>query len=363
MTITTTQDGSRTTYTTTAATVKTPDAPTSLPSVDAGDGGDQAILKYFPSAVPKVTPTSSASSDSNGHGGGLSKGALAGIIAGAVAFLIIVLVTAFIIIRHLNKIVAAVSNSKESDSSRARPQMKEFKPTDSEVDALSVDPLIVSPRPAHPRTNSTVTSPFGLGSPEYSSNEPTPSGASRGYERVSGSGMESPRNQDDYFNSSLGIPHRFSQYSTTTVPTTNRMSQDSHGSYSQVPVASGSSDEYGPASGWNHTPLGELEANPYVPELSNPSSTAGTPGDERRRSTGSSSVGTTRPRMTHQRKRSDQRGRSESTGQPSLGILSEEMHGFHGPSDHLIGQTDTHRPGTRSSAGSAGRNLTPNAGE
>ncbi|PCD23097.1 hypothetical protein FGRA07_04467 [Fusarium graminearum] len=88
--ITTTIQGERTTYRTTAIEVETPTVPTALPTVDAGDNNDQAVLKYFPSAIAKESPISSSGKD-NDDKGGLSTGALAGIIAGSVAFLIIVL--------------------------------------------------------------------------------------------------------------------------------------------------------------------------------------------------------------------------------------------------------------------------------
>ncbi|CAM1510578.1 Fc.00g009130.m01.CDS01 [Cosmosporella sp. VM-42] len=351
MTVTTTKDGSRTTYKTTATTVGTPDAPTN--AVPADQDSDQAIFKYFPSAIPKVSPTSSAS---GGGGGGLSTGTLAGIIAGAVAFLIIILVAAFIIIRHLNKVVAAVS-SKQSDSSRARPAMKEFKPTDSEVDALSVDPLMMSPRPSHPPPGSKVNAPYAVVS-DRGSNDVTPNGI---YDQPSGSERNSRQtsldagNGNDYFNNTPGAVARFSQVSSGfSLPSSNRVSNDSHGAYTHVrhwSNASEGSEGNSPGVVWNQPSPSELDGTPYVPELPTTPAAVGSPRDDRRRSSGSIPTVMSRPPVSHQRKRSEQRSRSNSGAQPPLTAVSEEMHGFHGPDDHLVGQTDWNRPGEMSPIG------------
>lgn len=96
------------------------------------------------------------------------------------------------------------------------------------------------------------------------------------------------------------------------------------------------------------TPLNELEATPYVPELMG--SSAGT--EERRRSSASATGGMPRPPLAHQRKRSESRtGREQAAGTTPLGVVSEEIHGFHGPSDRMMGQTAAHRPETNSSGG------------
>lgn len=345
MVITTTEAGSRTTYRTTAVTISTPDEPTILPTADDGDDGQQFILKKYPSAIAKVSPTSSSSSDSSGGSGGLSTGALAGIIAGSVAFLIIVLVAAFIIIRHLNKVVAAVSTPRRSDASKSRPSIKEFKPTDSEGDTLSINPLMLPPRPPAPGPESGP-SPYNLGSPDYSSNDHTPSGGGAGYQPVSGSAGNSRHTSfdatgpsDDYFNATTGGP-RFSQSTAVSAP---RTSNDSHGTYRHVRNWSNASDGSDGVPGWTAAAAMELEANPYVPELPNSPSSVVFPRDDRRRSSGGSTISNAvRPPIAHQR----QRNRSESLGQSALGVVDEEMHGFYGSANHLVGQTDSHRPGT-----------------
>ncbi|RKL08501.1 hypothetical protein BFJ68_g9085 [Fusarium oxysporum] len=370
MVITTTIRGERTTYRTTAVTVETPTAPTALPTVNAGEDNDQAVLKYFPSSIPKVSPTSS-SDDDNGDKGGLSTGALAGIIAGSVAFLIIVLVAAFIIIRHLNKVVAAVATPKTSDrsngsNSQSR-QTRQYKTADSAVDELSIDPLIhpslIPPRPQNPGPDSAATSPFGLASADHSSNEPTPGG--NGYHAVPGSGNTSRHasfdamgNRDDYFSAvAAGEQHRMGHISRLTGSTRNRSSIDSHGTYTHVRnysnASEGSDGSPGVMAGAH--PTAELEATPYVPELPSSPSSVVFPRDERRRSSGSIASVPSRPPVA-QRQSGGPRIRSDSLGQSNLSIVNEEMHGFYGPSEHLVGQTDSHRPGTRGSG-----NRQPNA--
>ncbi|KAH6896594.1 hypothetical protein B0T10DRAFT_454500 [Thelonectria olida] len=338
--ITTTEDGSRTTYRTTRVTVSTPDEPTAN-IVNSDGGGEQAIFKYFPTAIPKSSPTSDADDDNGG--GGLSTGVLIGIIVGSVAFLIIVLVTAFIIIRHLNKVVAAVTTSKQSEGSKSRPTMKEFKPTDSEIDALSVDPLML-PRPSAPGPDSSHPSPYNLASPDLSSNDHTPSA---GYHAVSGSNGNSRHTSfdagnEDYFHNA---GNRVSQHSGVSAPTTHRVSNDSHGAYTHVRNWSNASDgsDGGGAPTWNQLTISELEARPRVPELPLSPSNVVFARDERRRSSGGTAASTTRPSVTSPR----QRNRSESFGQSPLGVVDEEMHGFYGPASHLVGQTESHRPGTK----------------
>ncbi|KAG8675765.1 hypothetical protein FPOAC1_001758 [Fusarium poae] len=363
MMITTTIQGERTTYRTTAIQVETPTVPTALPTVDAGDNNDQAVLKYFPSTIPKESPISSSDKD-NDDKGGLSTGALAGIIAGSVAFLIIVLVTAFIIIRHLNKVVAAVSTSKTSDRSGAsgtRPRpTREFKSADSEADELSANPLIhpslIPPRPRNPGPDSAATSPFGPASTDYSSNEPTP--GVNGYHAISTSANTSRHpsfdamgNRDDYFTSvAAGDQQRVSQISRFTHSTRNRASADSQGTYTHVRNYSNASEgsDGTPGVMAGSQPTAELEATPYIPELPSSPSSVVFPRDERRRSSGSIPSTQSRPPVT-QRSSSGPRIRSDSLGQSNLTSVTEEMHGFYGPSEHLVGQTDTHRPGTRGS--------------
>ncbi|KAK1967643.1 hypothetical protein LY78DRAFT_702097 [Colletotrichum sublineola] len=161
-TMTTTKDATHVMTTTlTATTVLTPSrpttAPTALATMDAQDP-DQVVFKYYPSTVPKEQPLSSNTNDSDG----LTSGQIAGIVAGGVGLLIIVLVAAWIIIRHLNKVVQAVETSNKGTSSGAqsRPSMYQFKPTPSEVEDMSVDPLMMSPRPSHRRHDSDTATDF-----------------------------------------------------------------------------------------------------------------------------------------------------------------------------------------------------------
>lgn len=361
--ITTTEDGSKTTFRSTQVTVSTPEAPTSNIGVD--DDSEQAIFKYFPTAVAKASASATSdTSDDGGGGNGLSTGALVGIIAGSIAFLIIVLVAAYIIIRHLNKVVQAVNTSKQSDGSKSQPTtMKHYKPTESEIDAL--DPFLVS-RPSAPgpeTSHSQQPSPYNVGSPNLSSNDHTPSGGATTYHAVAGSGSAGHSRQTsfdaggDYFHDG-GNNNRISQHSGVSAPTTNRISNDSHGAYTHVrnwSNASDGSDGPGGAPTWNQLTIAELEAQsrppqstmqPQMPELPMSPSSAMIARDERRRSSGGSVASNAARPVGSPR----QRNRSESLGQ--LGVVDEEMmHGFHGPADHLVGQTDSHRPGTKDSNG------------
>lgn len=369
MTVRTTEDGDARTYTTKVTTVTTPEAPTTMPDPD-GDT-DQALLKFFPSAVPKVSPTSTPDNDDGG--GGLSTGQLGGIIAGAVAFLIIILVGAYIIIRHLNQVVAAVSTTKQSSTDASRPPMR-HKLTDSEIDALSVDPLMMSPRPSvRPRRHaSTPDYQFSQASLDLSMGEQTPTSFGGAYQIVSpGSdgrhpSVDGPGGMVSYFDTLPARPARFSQQSGAT--TVKRTSKDSQGTYAPVRhgrhysnASEGSTDNEAGGEGRIQTPM-ELEATPFVPEL------MGSPTDEGRRSFSGTATGEMpKPPLAHQRKRSESRlGRDSSVGPTPLGVVSEEIHGFHGPSDRMMGQTG-HRPETRGSgrgglgSGEGGRGSGPAA--
>ncbi|KAI6781597.1 uncharacterized protein J7T54_005308 [Emericellopsis cladophorae] len=347
VTVTTTEDGERRVFTTRQTTVETPAAPTRLPEVDAGDDDEQFILKVFPSVIAKQTAAPQEDDDDNSSGG-LTQGQLAGIVTGAVVFLIVVIVVAFIIIRHLNKVVAAVASSG-SHPSNPRPVMKQFRPTDSEIDALSVDPLILSPRVAAVAKNAATTtwSPDAL-----SSTDPTPSSFNGAYVPVSTSqsrhtSFDSQGNVSSYFDA---IPGRNSRFSTQTwnpqqsadtkapLSSGNTASGDSSGTYMHVRHWSHASEEEEdvsdarnvcaaagtlgvPAAPAPPSLLTELEAKSVVPEL------VGSPtGEYRRRSSGSnvsiSGMLSRHSSSNHQRLRSESTAVTTATG--GLDVVDEE---------------------------------------
>ncbi|OHW96495.1 hypothetical protein CSPAE12_04875 [Colletotrichum incanum] len=347
-TMTTTNDVTQVmTTTVTATTVLTPSrpttAPTALATMDANDP-DQVVFKYYPSTVPKQQPLS-GSDDGND---GLTTGQIAGIVAGGVGLLIIVLVAAWIIIRHLNKVVQAVetSNKGTSSSAKSRPSMYQFKPTPSEVDDMSVDPLMISPRPSHRRHDSDTTD-F---TPSY---QGTP-GSVGDYQPVpQGSGSDRHASYDSaYTGGYFDVPdrrQRVSQGSSAWIGL-HRGSTDSQGTYAHLRHWSNASEASSDhENGGTRTPLQELDSTPYVPEL------AATPvpdaaSDARRRSANSLS-GMSRPPAVHQRRRSSEggngRGRSDSSAAVGLSVVSEdtEVIGHYGPSDRATGQTSVGKEG------------------
>jgi hypothetical protein len=365
--ITTTQDGDEVTITTTEVTVSTPETPTSLPS---GDEAGAEIIKYYPSVVDKVAQSSVP--DDNKDNGGLSTGALVGIVIGAVAFLVLVAVGAFIIIRHLNKVVAVVSDSKgQSDSSNSRSRsrpMRQYKPTDSDIDAFSVDPLMMSPSRANTRTNlAALDRLHGPASPDLhdgSTTDQTPSSFIGMYQPVSTSGSRHTSFDTGYFDPLTSKPIRESQQTTST--TTWRVSGESHPpgytharQWSNASDASTDGQDTAIAMSGNvpgqSIVATELEAKPLVPELVG-SPPLGSPlaaqlEEARRRSASNNSTSIGRPPLTHQRKRSTS-GHAASSSRggndlPGLGVVSEEIHGYYGPTDRMVGQTENHRPVSR----------------
>ncbi|KAH8179027.1 hypothetical protein LIA77_00546 [Sarocladium implicatum] len=364
--VTTTRNGEETVITSTSITTSSPTRPTDVRTVNAQDADDQAVFKYFPSAIEKVSPTVEPEDDEDdggGGGGGLSKAQLGGIVAGAVVFLIIVLVAAFFIIRKLNTAVAAFSNSnisKQSDGSNPRPAMRQYRPTDSEIDTLSVDPLMMSPQPSYVRHDSSdAQNFFGQSSPDPTSTNPTPSSFAGAYQQATPSAsrhtsFDAAGNAVGYFEPVASRSMRVSQGSSITPPN-YRVSADSQQTAAYTHVrnwsnASDSPDDVIATESGNGVMAGELEGSPYVAELVGSPTTTSTQ-EERRRSSGSGTgmMAMTRPSLSQQRRRSDGRSpsRTEATPPPNmLGVVSEEIHGFHGPTDRMAGQT-AHRPSTR----------------
>ena len=361
------------TETLTATTVATPTAPTGLPT----DNPSAYIPKFIPSSVAKVTATESPSSSSGG-GSGLTGGAIGGIIAGALVLLLAVIVATFCIMRRVKRVehqITAESKDHQSSSS-AGPNKKSStgrgpfgrlldKPTTSEVDAMSFDPLMVGSGPASPlppsqaggsgarnRSGSNISTPqphtpYGAG--------PLPASGSSDNGRHAS--LESggyfdmpPRVQNIPAHHSLGTAVRSSLDSQTTQQQQQQQPllpqgylqqhgrQWSQGSGFSSP---GGSDHGGPGAFSSPSPavFAELDtAGGFYPELP----VSGTP------------MSPSRPPVSHMRWSGSTgghaRGRSDSSSggggtqqQQQLGIVSEStaeaMHGFYGPHDRQVGQT------------------------
>ena len=115
------------------ATASTPVVPTAVVTLESG-----VIPKASsaPSAIPKTKASGTSS------GGGLTAPQLGGIIGGAVAILLVVLIVAVIIVKKLNKAIEVAATSKASSSGK-RSGRSHPRPLD--VDAMSVDPLMMTP--------------------------------------------------------------------------------------------------------------------------------------------------------------------------------------------------------------------------
>lgn len=365
-----TVDGEVERSTTTVTTTIPARTPTTLPRPN-DENYDPELVKFFPPELAKVSPTASPDDDDSGGGGGLSTGALVGIVIGAVAFLIIVLVAAFIIIRHLNKVVAAVGGSKGSTASRP-PVMVErpfaddddtsgymrnrrgyprgySKPTDSDYDARSVDPSIVTPRPdqASSHTNGPPTTTTDVTGTSFAGN----------YQAVS---TANTHNMPGYFDVVAALPPRQKSVTRSSSNADHRVSGESDGtafaqaSSSHVRQLSDVSDE---SSGNGMTvapynphpaPMTELHGRSIVPELYGSQSPNDqiSPLEEARRRSTASSLGYYSymgGNSTHQRARNGNGSGGAGAGRageiPGLGIVDEEIHGFYGPSDGVVGAT------------------------
>ena len=362
MTMKTTQHKTVAVITTTAVRVETPTAPSSIPTQTAQSVDGLAVVKVFPTAVAKVSPFTSNISSGSGGGSSISSGEIAGIAIAGVAVVALAIIGAWIILRRLNKVAAAVGQSgKRSESSTTRPPMKQYRPTTSEVDAMSVDPLM-SPRPAHARHGSSgdggVGNHSGVTSPDLSSlGDQTPTSFGGVYQSVTPSsngrgGIDSVGHMISYFDPlGRGSP-RISDPSSLT-RSHNRVSNDSRATYTHVrqwsDASEASSDKAVRISvdRSSTSPLIELEAKGLMPELAASESAAMSPGQE------SGIFGeddlpsiAVRVPSTHQRKRGEGwMGRQDQADVSSrLGVVDEEIHGFHGPDDRLQGKTAIRPP-------------------
>ncbi|KAG0648882.1 hypothetical protein D0Z07_4632 [Hyphodiscus hymeniophilus] len=127
--------------TSTITTASSPTLPTDVASNTAPIG---VIAKVTPTqtAIPKTNPTSSSSSI------GLTKGQLGGIIGGAVALLAVLILATFFMFRRLNKVVAALTASQSRTRTSSNKPSRKARPSDSDMDTLSIDPLMMNPSEA-----------------------------------------------------------------------------------------------------------------------------------------------------------------------------------------------------------------------
>ncbi|CAG9938606.1 unnamed protein product [Clonostachys rosea f. rosea IK726] len=339
MVITTTQSGKTSTYTTRSLSVSTPVAPTRLGN---GDGDSDAVMKYFPSALAKATPSAEASSsDNSGGGGGLTKAQLAGIVTGAVAFLVLVIVIAFIVIRHLNKVVAAVASSKSGGS---QPQMRQRKNAQFEVDSLMMPPTTKAASDIASSTGQTPTSFAGHYQPVStvpSVSASTPDiGAGAGYFDI-----------NPHHGGGVQVPRRTSQQSTGYSIAPDRPSNDSYGGYTHVRSFSDASDgsdggvgqqqqqHQGVPQPFSPGLVTELDSRAVVPELPGSPGSSTFAGDDQRRSSVVSSISSIVSRSQshhhHQRMRSATGGTAKGIETGGLDNINEESSTSGSPNNTL----------------------------
>ncbi|KAG7124098.1 hypothetical protein HYQ44_002734 [Verticillium longisporum] len=395
-TVTTTNaDDEEVTVTETATTVSTPSQPTVYPTGAIGQGDQQVVVKFYPTSLPKVEPE--VTKDDDDGGSGLSTGAIVGIVVGVVGLLIIVVAAAFIILRHLNKVVQTVVESKPGTSTGSRaakpkPYVSQYRvadnPTSSEM---------TSRRPSTRRLDSDSSGAIGLGvgvgSPGYasppldtpSSNAPN---APAGYQAVPTTSAERHASYDSTFQGGVGyfdMPseqdrRRSSQQSgiwpwpsgaqpqrqSTDSQSTQQAYAHGHGrQWSNASEQSNPSDMVSPIH--QHFGVQELDsANAMVPELHAQSAPSTyppeSPVDPRRSmvSAMSSTVASPRQPAPHSRRRSGE-GRTHSdsvtAAQAPLSVVTEdtELIGHYGPPDSVVGQTAAgHEEWVQEMAGSQG---------
>ncbi|KAH7419521.1 hypothetical protein BKA64DRAFT_19604 [Cadophora sp. MPI-SDFR-AT-0126] len=181
--------------------------------------GDNGLLgKYIPSETASEKVKAAGTKDS-----GLTTTQIAGIIGGAVAILLIILLAAFFIIKRLNRAIRLSEANTHTQSSSSGHRSRRSIPRNQDIDAMSVDPLMMTAsqasgsirRPYHsrnpssttyaheldvdantPRSTPSFTSPFSPRSPPHTHYQ-------KGYNTVSSSESQYSSSSGGYRNPSL----------------------------------------------------------------------------------------------------------------------------------------------------------------
>lgn len=303
-TITTTEDDEEITTTETVTTVSTPGEE----STETEAPEDEALQKFYPTAVPKVDPIITEDSD----GGGLTSGQIGGAVAGSIIFLIIVIVAAFFIIRRLNHVAKVVEESKSPDPDEKPDAAGHYatKPGDGDSSSLGTRTATGSPR-----------SRFRSGTTDSDSEVPTLFGSPSPH--TPGSEVGS-RRESNRSTSSDGLM-TVSSLRNESIRTSRGRSPEGFA----MPV----SPE--PAELEAATVRAELagDVSP-IPELPSP-----VPGSAR---------------LSRGKEGSHKRSLSAAT--PALDVVVEdgEYHGYYGPLDKVAGQTTAAGPSGTSGEGTSG---------
>ncbi|KAI1214375.1 uncharacterized protein F4807DRAFT_456013 [Annulohypoxylon truncatum] len=296
------------------------------PSASATSATAVGTPKLVASTVSKLPSIETDTSTSSGGGGGLSSSQIGGIIGGAVALLVVIVLIAGIVIWQLKRTEkatkAAVESKQESSSDQPRSQKSLFgKTTISEVDGMDAD-SVARARNAHLRSlsdDSTVGGRSPAQTPNlYGSNASTTPPVWQGYfTRLP------PSDSSDGRESSMDS---YARHDNGGFP--QRGSVDSQGPHGHARHVSNASELDG-----NANSISELGAN----------DASDTHESGRQRS---SSI--TKTPITHVRRGSDPssssrgaRDNSDTTIGNPLGTLSEEneLHGYYGSPDFVVGQT------------------------
>jgi hypothetical protein len=378
-TVVTTTNGQPVTTTQTATTIATPTAPAGLPASDTN-----VAAKFIPTAVAKVASSAAGSTDNSG---GLSSAEIGGIVGGAVAFLLIVITCAVLIIRYLHRVVDAVESRKDTSSgpqARSQAQMAQhygtkLRPSPSEVDAMSYDPLMMSNTPG---SGSTPGGRHRSDSEFSTPHSNIPSGDLAALRHTS---FESAPNS--YFDIPARVHNMPGRHAASLAGAAsgNRVSTDSQGTQYSATYAAyqqQQQQQHGrhfsngsemSAGSSDHGGINSAVGSPFVPAELDPTGILGElPGEQNqvgggsgRRSRASSGLASPRPSLGGIRRRSDppQSGATVQSATPTRsshdGLLAgvglgftgggqpldvvnettEIMHGYYGPRNQTAGQT------------------------
>ncbi|KAH8897787.1 hypothetical protein GQ53DRAFT_451015 [Thozetella sp. PMI_491] len=359
--VTITTDGKTSTAVTTVTATTTPTAPSALPTDDSN-----YAAKFIPTAIDKVAATEAASNNA-----GLSSGQIGGIVAGAVAVLLVVLTAAFLVIRHLNRVVDAVESRKEASSAGQTksqqpppPQMAynhhKLHPSPSEVDAFSYDPLIMSNNPSNGSTPQPVSTTGMRNRSDSGSQASTPYNPSSATNDLAAIRHTSMETTGSYFDLPPRISNVPGRHPGSTGVAGQRVSTDSQGTQFTSAYPAHAYQQHGRHYS-NTSDAGSSDAggvgSPLIPaELDQAAGVMGElpvhhdPNGNRSRS---SSVASPRASM-QTRRRSDPPvsaatprndalvGLGFAVAQQQLDVVSEGaevIHGYYGPRDQAVGQT------------------------
>lgn len=335
-TVTTTYDGTPELLITTATVVQTPTPPpTSVIPVEKD--GEQPVLKYFPSTVPKFTPSANSSQQEKGNGSsGLSPVQLGGIIGGAAAFLILAMIITYLFIRHLNWLATTFKQSSESRSAQIRHGVHGTPGPGTEDTGMF--PPKATPSPSELLYGSRSSVQAASGSQVDAMVYGNTLGVRMDQNRSWGDTSQPGRQEMAVIGSHTLVGQHQRHRSGDEMRANDENWADQSGR--RWTNTSELSSNYGSSGPVSPTSIAELDSTPPAAGSPEPCSAHRPPLRRRQRCPDNDISMLTRPSLDHQLRSNDDSARHPEYFVPGqLNAVHEHLHGFYGPPGHTEGET------------------------